>query len=303
MITTTNLSAGSGEAQGDDWPSRFITKNDGRPLLTTVLAPHLASNLFKLAEVGLQLTLLRDIEGMRKLRAELADPSSEGSFGHSLLVLSVAALEFRRSGRVAVEIAMQEGGWTPDVALASGPGPFFTECFRMVVGVSARTRLETAPEGGSADPIDEWSRVGARLVDKAGQASQQAGWLLCELDSGIFHDITWYRDSLGTGSLSEKLDWVIARVRESLEHSGRIAGVVVSSPPMGEGVGLPDQDCRLEDGCKALARTLVGGRSRQTFVVPMSASGKMEAEIWNDLYSDEPKWLNWALGEVGRPIL
>jgi hypothetical protein len=147
--------------------------------------------------------------------------------------------------------------------------------------------------------IDEWSRVGARLVDKSGQAGQCGGWIRCEVDSGIFHNTDWYRDSLGTGSLEDKLKWLAAHIRESLEFSSELGGVVLSSIPMHDLPQRPDDACVLEDGCHALLRNLPGARQREIFVVPTSSKGQEDVSVWTELYSDEPTWLNWVLSELG----
>ena len=203
------------EELGDDWPTEFITKNK-RPLVPTLLAPHLSVYIYKLAEVGLQLKLLRDVAGMSRLRADMIGPPSEDSWGHSLLVLSVAALEYRRSGDVAVEIPGSPGAWHPDLALTREQSPILVECFQMVVGQQA---IEMIKSGRSDAPnlIDEWKRVGRPVSDKSSQASQHNGWLRCELNSGIFHNIDWYEHSLGVGSLEDRLGWLVFRLRESLQ--------------------------------------------------------------------------------------
>lgn len=292
------------EELGDDWPRNFITKNEGRPLLATLLAPFWASYVYRLAEIASQLKVLHDVPGMSQLRADMVGPPSEDSWGHSLLVLSLAGLEYRRSGVVAVEVPTSPGTWHPDVALAGEAGPVLVECFRMVLGAPAIERMKSSAsdDGSIEEPIDEWKRIGARLVGKAGQASQNDGWLRCELDSGIFHNIDWYQHSLGTGSLQEKLSWLSTHLQESLSVTGDLAGAVVSSPLMHD-VVRSDGDHIFDDGCVAIARNVPGGRYRETFIVPTSADGNAQVEIWTDLYSAEPTWLNWALTKMGLATL
>jgi len=293
-----SATAALAEELGDEWPGKFIDTN-GKPLVATLVAPVFASYIFRLAEIGFQLKLLRGVKGMSKLRADMIGPPTPESWGHSQLVLSLAALEYRRNGDVEVEIDMGPESWAPDVALAGETSRILVECLRMVIGAPAIERLRTERLGRESRMIDEWSRIGRRLVDKSGQAGQGGGWIRCEIDSGIFHDTDWYQHSLGSGSLEEKLNWLAGHLREALEFSSELGGVVLSSIPMHDLPQRPDDACVLEDGCHALLRNLPGARQRETFVVPTSKKGQENVSVWTKLYSDEPTWLDWALSELG----
>lgn len=285
------------EEIGDDWLGRFQDRN-GVPLILGLLAPIYGAYLIRTIELGFQLRLLRTIPGMTRLRSDIVGPPTAESWGHSQLVLSLAALEQRRTGAAEVEIKLGPDTWTPDVALATPDGPVYVECLRMVIGSSIVEQMRT---GASTTALlyDEWSRIGARLVDKAGQPSQRRGWLRCETDSGIFHDTDWYSHSLAVGTLESKLEWLATNLRESMVASGDLGGIVFSSIPMHGLPQLADTECTLSDGARALLRNLPGGRRRETFIVPLSASDS-ETDVWSDLYSSEPSWFEWALGELAR---
>ncbi len=36
-------------------------------------------------------------------------------------------------------------------------------------------------------------------------------------------------------------------------------------------------------------------------IIPVTAAGRSESDIWADLYNTEDSWLNWALGQAGLP--
>ncbi len=187
-------------------------------------------------------------------------------------------------------------GWKPDVLFDGvDGGQIVVECFVQVVGYAASSILS----GTRSRPVNEFARIGARLVDKARQASQRGGWLVCELDDGMFGPTSWYTAGLHGLSLVEKTTALKRAITSSMAPIGDVHGLVVLSPPA-PGAGSA-KTVSPEDRVTALRRLLLGGRCRETFVLPFSDSGIREQSNWVELFDSEPTWLNWALGQLDLP--
>ena len=80
---------------------------------------------------------------------------------------------------------------------------------------------------------------------------------------------------------------------------GDMRGVVFSSPAM-RSASVPDERHHQPDAYIALRRALPGERIRETFIIPSEHAADSESAAWDELYDQEPTWLEWALAAV-RP--
>jgi hypothetical protein len=142
-----------------------------------------------------------------------------------------------------------------------------------------------------------WPRVEARLLQKAAQSARAGGgWLRADLMDGTWQFTEWARASLHdkTGEIGELL-------KSSLGRVDGVDGIVISSGAcfaQGEFHGL---STRSADRCYGFVRPLPGHRVRETMIIPVTAPGRAEADMWAELYNSEDTWLDWALSRAGLP--
>jgi hypothetical protein len=94
--------------------------------------------------------------------------------------------------------------------------------------------------------------------------------------------------------LADKAATLAEGARQSMQTTGSIHGIVLSSPPT-SGMTGQDEMYRLPNGGIALRRALPGERTRETFIIPSGHAADTEWEMWTELYDHEPTWLDWAL--------
>jgi hypothetical protein len=139
---------------------------------------------------------------------------------------------------------------------------------------------------------DPFSRARARFVQKADQAAKAGvGWLRVDEVDGIFQFTDW-----GQRSLQAKLRFIGEYLPESLSAS-HLDGIVLSS---GACIGtMSEESCSNQAGGLALRRLIAPARVRETFIVPLSQTGHLQARTWFELYDKEPGWLPYAVEEAG----
>ncbi len=214
---------------------------------------------------------------------------------HANLQLEVAALERRRSGTVALEVDRGPGNWKPDVMLSHAGTLIGVECLRLGIADDIASHLATP--GAPEKVIDGWRRIGAKIIVKAGQPAEAGGWLRCELDDGMFADQQWFTSALSAMPLAEKAAILAQGARESMQTTGSIHGLVLSSPARSS-TGTQNKDHRIPEGGTSLCRELPGERSRETFIISSEHAADFESVMWAELYDEEPTWLEWALSTI-----
>jgi hypothetical protein len=150
---------------------------------------------------------------------------------------------------------------------------------------------------GGVETSQGWPRVEARLRQKAAQSARAGGgWLRTDLMDGTWQFTPWAR-----ASLHQKVGELCIMVKRALAQVDGVSGIVISSGAcvaQGQFLGL---STRTVDHCYGFVRPLPGHRVRETMIIPVTAAGRSESDIWADLYSTEDSWLNWALGRAGLP--
>lgn len=164
--------------------------------------------------------------------------------------------------------------------------------------------LQVLPSGttsyelrGGVETSRGWPRVEARLLQKATQSARAGGgWLRTDLMDGTWQFTPWASASLDekTGEISKLIKPVLARV-------DGVAGIVISSGACVAQGAFPGLSTRTADRCYGFVRPLPGHRVRETMIIPVTAAGRSEADIWAGLYNTEPTWLDWALSQAGLP--
>ena len=281
------------DALREDWLGRFQDRSG--PYLKFVLAPHRLQQLANTVDLAVRLRQLTGSPGLTDVLQQMRTQLEPGVMGHASLQLEVASLEQRRSGTVAMEADRGPGQWKPDVLLFHAGTAIGVECLRLSVADDVASHLGTP--GGPERAVDGWRRIGAKIIVKAGQPAQAGGWLRCELDDGMFADMPWFRSALSAMSLADKAATLAEGARQSMQTTGSIHGIVLSSPPA-SGMTGQDEMYRLPNGGIALRRALSGERSRETFIIPSDYAADTEWEMWTELYDHEPTWLDWALPEA-----
>jgi len=282
------------DALGQDWLDKFMA-TWGTPYLKFTLAPRLLPQLASTVEFAAHFQVLTGIAGLTDIRRQMRSQLEPGVMAHASLQLEVAALERRRSGTVALEVDRGPGNWKPDVMLSHAGTLIGVECLRLGIADDVASHLAT-PDA-PAKVHDGWRRIGARIIVKAGQPAEAGGWLRCELDDGMFANQQWFTSALSAMSLAEKAAILAQGAHESMQTTGSIHGLVLSSPASSS-IGTQNEDHRLPEGGISLRRELPGERSRETFIIPSEYAADSESEMWAELYAQEPTWLEWALSTI-----
>ncbi|MCW2932151.1 MAG: hypothetical protein JWM19_3113 [Actinomycetia bacterium] len=170
--------------------------------------------------------------------------------------------------------------------------------------VFRETDLQVLPPGtnsfelrGGVETSQGWPRVEARLLQKAAQAGRAGGgWLRADLMDGTWQFTPWAR-----ASLHGKIDEISRLVKPALAKVDGVAGAVLSSGACVAQGRFPGLSTRTADRCYGFIRSLPGHRVRETMIIPATAAGRSEADIWAELYNTEDTWLDWGLSQVGLP--
>jgi len=150
---------------------------------------------------------------------------------------------------------------------------------------------------GGVETSRGWSRVEARLLQKAAQTARAGGgWLRTDLMDGTWQFTPWAR-----ASLHEKTSEIGKLIRPVLARVDGVAGIVISSGACFAQGQFPGLSTRTSNRCYGFVRPLPGHRVRETMIIPVTAAGRSEADIWAGLYNTEDTWLDWALGQAGLP--
>jgi hypothetical protein len=153
------------------------------------------------------------------------------------------------------------------------------------------------PGGGLRGPEmrgDSWARIAPRIHQKVEAAVESgASWLRLDARDGLWQFTEW-----STRPLAEKLQLFDAAVRGLL---GGLDGIIVSCGPLLAQGTFDDEDVVLAPGLVALRRCLPFVRVRETLIIAADIGTAEAAVPWVRLYSDEPSWLDWALGRAGLP--
>jgi hypothetical protein len=279
------------DALGQDWLDKFRA-SWGTPYLKFILAPHRLPQLVATVEFAARLRLLAGSRGFTEVRRHMRSQLEPGVMAHANLQLEVAALEYRRSGTVAMAVDQGQGNWKPDVVVFHAGTTIGVECLRLGIADDVASHLATPDAPGKV--ADGWQRIGAKIIVKAGQPAQAGGWLRCELDDGMFADQPWFTSGLSTMSLPDKATILTQGARESMQTTGNLHGVVLASPAA-SGTNTRDEMHRMPAGCITLRRGLPGERIRETFIIPSEHAAGFEPDMWAELYDQEPTWLDWVL--------
>ncbi len=113
------------------------------------------------------------------------------------------------------------------------------------------------------------------------------------VDGGLWQFTEW-----STGPLGEKLSAFDGAVNNLLEG---LDGIVISCGPLLAQGTFENEDVVLGPGLVALRRCLPFTRVRETLIIAPEAAATDAARSWADFYSEEPSWLDWALGRAGLP--
>jgi hypothetical protein len=163
---------------------------------------------------------------------------------------------------------------------------------RVLVRAGGSCELRGGIESGRG-----WPRVEARLLQKAAQAARAGGgWLRTDLMDG-----TWQFTDWAHASLHEKTRGIGKMLMLALDRVDGVAGIVLSSSACFAQGTFHGLSTRTPDRCYGFVRPLPGHRVRETMIIPVTESGRIEADIWAELYGSEDTWLDWALNQAGLP--
>ncbi|TVZ06305.1 hypothetical protein EAS64_02415 [Trebonia kvetii] len=142
-----------------------------------------------------------------------------------------------------------------------------------------------------------WPRVEGRLLQKAAQAARAGGgWLRTDLMDGTWQFTEWAR-----AALHEKTAEIGKLLKPALARVDGVAGIVISSGACFAQGAFRGLSTRTPDRCYGFVRPLPGHRVRETMIIPVTPAGRIEADIWAELYGSEDTWLGWGLSQAGLP--
>jgi hypothetical protein len=148
---------------------------------------------------------------------------------------------------------------------------------------------------GAAEQGQGWPRIESRLIQKARQAARSgSGWLRVDVLDGMWQFTPWAR-----AGLRAKIDEIASLIKQALDQVPGTDGAVLTSGAVFAQGDFYGESARAAQDCYALRRVLPARRVRETMIVPVTARGRSQAEVWRDLYNAEDSWLDWALGRAG----
>jgi hypothetical protein len=146
----------------------------------------------------------------------------------------------------------------------------------------------------SSDPTDLWPRIRQRLHQKAAASARSgASWLRIDVVSGLWQFTDW-----AMRPFSEKASLLADAVRPAVIDATHLEGVMISSGACFVPGVQHDADTH-GDGVIGLRRVLQPLRVRESIVIGLRAGADLA--LLADLYSEEPRWLGWALADAGLP--
>jgi len=219
--------------------------------------------------------------------------------------------------------ALRRINWEFDVGIAGDLGErlddnAFAELLRLIEDAARKTvetgrehpvmfkgaQLQVLPPGstdyelrGGIETSQGWSRIEARLMQKATQAARAGGgWLRADIMDGTWQFTPWAR-----ASLHAKVNQIGELLRSAMSQIDGVDGIVVSNGAcvaQGQFHGL---STRTADHWYGFVRPLEGSRVRETVIIPVTPQGLGEADLWAELYNTEGSWLDWALCQTELP--
>lgn len=154
---------------------------------------------------------------------------------------------------------------------------------------------------GSGGVTDIWGRLNARISRKGRKtAGSGTTWIRLQEHAGL-----WMSLLPSHTSLEGRLAAIAPFLRPLLDPFPHVAGVILSpgwmwadSEPAEQTVTLP-----AVPGAIALRRPFAQGRVRETVIMCRAQQIDPEAAVLVDLYGQEGSWLEWALEQLGHPLL
>jgi hypothetical protein len=148
---------------------------------------------------------------------------------------------------------------------------------------------------GAAEQGQGWPRIESRLIHKARQAARSgSGWLRVDVLDGMWQFTPWARSGLRA-----KIDEIAPLIKQALEQVPGSDGAVLTSGAVFAQGDFYGESAPAALDCYALRRVLPARRVRETMIVPVTARGCSQAEVWRELYNTEDSWLDWALCRAG----
>lgn len=147
------------------------------------------------------------------------------------------------------------------------------------------------------DPAIDPGRLDLKIQEKVEQArSSGAKWVRVDL-----MDLAWQFGDLAQLPLEGKALVLGEAVHNAVGQDHSLDGVVISSgalfgpDPLDQMTKVPD------DGIVAMCREIEPIRARQTVMVPLTVPAIDLLIDWMDIFSAEPKWLDWGLEHFELP--
>lgn len=167
--------------------------------------------------------------------------------------LSIADASVCDADELEVWAARVEAATETGATVVDGPGSGKTQIL---------ASAESGPTKGAVLDGDLWGRIGMGVQRAARQLEgERRGWVFVEDAGAIAWAAPWSKRPL-----SAKLGSLIAPARRELAAAPHLAGVVLTTAPRNVGEPVLGQTV-WSDGCIAIRRTLVGIRSRETFII------------------------------------
>jgi hypothetical protein len=153
------------------------------------------------------------------------------------------------------------------------------------------------PLSGPTSRKDGWRKPRSRLLKKADQAlSSGATWLRCDIRTGL-----WQFTELRKLSLGDRATQLGKAVRQTLASYSHIDGVLLSCGSLQAQGRFEGETAMGASNELALRRPIFPLRVREAVIVPMTAAGMADIELWHAIYDNEPRWFAWALATAGLP--
>jgi hypothetical protein len=232
--------------------------------------------------------------------------SREGRMYWDRVMGAIRRISFRFDVGIAGDVGerLNRDDSTELLSLIEDAAQLVSETGRETPVLFGEAKLRVLPSGsapyqlrGGVETSQGWPRVEMRLMQKAAQAARAGGgWLRADLLDGTWQFTPWAR-----AGLREKIDQMSELLVPPLSGIDGLSGIVLSSGSCVAQGAYPGLSTRTADRCYGLVRPLPGARVRETMIVPVTDQGRVEADIWAELYNTEGSWLDWAFGQTGLP--